>query len=259
MLKHLTIIISCIISAWVIPLQTAAQTSDSEEQSGSIASNPLASISKIDLIWEYTKDRSTDTHDMSIEGSSLVHPNLRLDYELHYFITNNTGSTEQDFETLRIRPVYFFGHDKLNEDWNIKFGIGVEWRLDFSNSEKGIGTGSDQIAPTLGIQFASKRQGLYVTPLLKHFKSYNKANNVNKTEFRLVFDKVLQNEKWVKLDTRVTYDYKKDIIPAKVELEVGKMFTSHYGFFINGLSGLGGERPFDWGVNAGFRFVPHAT
>ena len=37
----------------------------------------------------------------------MLTPNLKLKYELHYWDTDVTGSSESDWESLHLKPIYF--------------------------------------------------------------------------------------------------------------------------------------------------------
>ena len=41
------------------------------------------------------------------------------------------------------------------------------------------------------------------------------------------------------------------ILPASAEVQLGKMFTPSFGTYVDGLLGIGGDRPYDWGVGVG--------
>ena len=43
-------------------------------------------------------------------------------------------------------------------------------------------------------------------------------------------------------------------IPATAEVHLGKMFSPSFGVYMDGLFGIGGDRPHDWGVGVGVRF-----
>ena len=81
------------------------------------ASNPLAAVNNVDLRWKYTSADPGGTHDIFIAGAYMVLPVLKLQYELHYKFTDITGSDENEFEKLVIRPIYFPLQKKLNEKW----------------------------------------------------------------------------------------------------------------------------------------------
>ncbi len=83
------------------------------------ASNPLAAVNNVDFRWQFTSADAGDTHDVFIDGAYMVLPELKLKYELHYKFTDVTGSDENDFEKVVIKPIYFPSQTKLNEDWGL--------------------------------------------------------------------------------------------------------------------------------------------
>jgi hypothetical protein len=77
---------------------------------------------------------------------------------------------------------------------------------------------------------------------------------VNTTAFRLIAIQSLPNAFWGKLDAIVPVEWENDnAVPATAEVQLGKMFTSSVGMYVDGLFGVGGDRPYDWGVGVGFR------
>ena len=64
---------------------------------------------------------------------------------------------------------------------NTNWLVGAEWIVDFGNEDKGIGSGSDQIAPLVGVAFV--RGGTVLVPLVQHFVEYD-GPDVNQTAFR---------------------------------------------------------------------------
>ncbi len=77
------------------------------------ASNPLAAVNNVDLRWQFTSADAGDRHDVFVDGAYMVLPELKLKYELHYNFTDVTGSDENDFEKLVIKPIYFPFETKL--------------------------------------------------------------------------------------------------------------------------------------------------
>jgi len=114
------------------------------------ASNPLASVNNTDLRWQYFDLDGPYRNDYFIDGAYMLTPKLKLKYELHYWETDVTGSSESDWESLHLKPIYFPKQGEWGA-WKYKLAIGAEWIVDFGNEEKGIGSGSDQIAPLVGI------------------------------------------------------------------------------------------------------------
>jgi hypothetical protein len=129
----------------------------------------------------------------------------------------------------------------------------VEWILSFDNEDKGIGSGSDQIAPLFGIALMPGG-GLVLVPLVQHFVEYD-GPDVSQTAFRLIAIQSLPNKFWGKLDAKVPVDWEHDnALPATAEVQIGKMFTPGFGVYVDGLVGIGADRPYDWGIGLGARF-----
>ena len=163
------------------------------------------------------------------------------------------GIQRNDFESLHLKPIYFPENwvGKLGA-WKYKVAIGGELIIDFGHAEEGIGSGSDQIGPLVGV--ALVRGDTVLVPLVQHFVDYD-GPDVNTTAFRLIAIQSLPNKFWGKLDAKVPVDWENDNeIPATVEMQLGKMFSPSLGTYVDGLIGIGGDRPYDWGVGVGVRF-----
>ncbi len=214
------------------------------------ASNPLAALNNTDARLQYFSLDGPKRNDYRLDGSYVLTPKLKFVYELHYWDTDVTGSSENDWESLHIKAIYFPKRGKVGT-WKYKSAIGVEWIADFGNEDKGIGFGSDQIAPLVGV--ALVRGGLVLIPLVQHFVEYD-GPAVNTTAFRLIAIQALPNKFWGKLDAKVPVDWEHDnIIPATAEVQLGKMFSPSFGIYGDGLFGIGSDRPYDWGVGVGVR------
>ena len=103
------------------------------------ASNPLASVDNTDLRWQYFDLGGSDRNDFYLDGSYMLTPKLKLKYELHYWDTDVTGSSENDWESLHLKPIYFPKQGEWGA-WKYKLALGVEWIVDFGNEDKGIGS-----------------------------------------------------------------------------------------------------------------------
>jgi hypothetical protein len=181
----------------------------------------------------------------------MLNPKLKLKYELHYWDTDVTGSSKNNWESFHLKPIYFPTQGKIG-DWKYKLAIGAELIVDFGNEDQGIGSGSDQIAPLVGV--ALVRGGTVLVPLVQHFVEYD-GPNVNQTSLRLIGIQSLPNKFWGKLDAKIPVDWADDnAIPATVEVQLGKMFSPAFGLYADGLVGVGGDKPYDWGVGVGMRF-----
>ena len=79
--------------------------------------------------------------------------------------------------------------------------------------------------------------------------------DVNTTAFRLIALQALPNNFWGKLDAIVPVDWEHgNAVPSTAEVQIGKTLTSSFGVYVGGLIGIGGDKPYDWGVGLGLRF-----
>lgn len=232
---------------------TEAVEAIEEEAVGAAGSNPLASVSKLDLEWEFTKPGGYHVSNLVAKGSVMLHEKVKFNYEFHYAVTDVTGKTENDWKSLNLKPIFFISDYKLSDTWGMRLATGGELILDFNNAEKGIGTGSDQIAPLLGFAFMNFKTKTVLIPLVQHFESYENST-ISQTAFRLIGLQPLPNQFWLKLDAKVPYDWENEAVPINSEFEAGKMLSQSVGIFAKALVGIGNDRPFDWGVTGALRF-----
>ena len=218
------------------------------------ASNPLAAVNNTDLRVQGRFDGSTDTFDYYIDGAYMVTPKLKLKYELHYLSTDVTGSTEHDFEKLSLKPIYFPTEGKLNDSWAYRLAVGVEAIIDLGDTDKGIGMGSDQIAPLFGAAFANPETRWTLIPLVQHFADVNGDTDISQTSARLIAIHPFGDANWVKFDLKLPYDWENDALPATAEIQLGNNINEGRAFYVDGLFGLGSDRPYDFGLGLGLRF-----
>ena len=131
----------------VMTVQSSVATEEQAQKSEN-ASNPLAAVNNTDVRVQYF-DLADDAerYDFYVfDGSYMVNPKLKLKYELHYWNTDITGSSEKDWESFHLKPIYF-AKQGIWGQLKYRLAVGFEWIYDFDNAEKGIGSGSDQLAP----------------------------------------------------------------------------------------------------------------
>ncbi len=218
------------------------------------ASNPRAAVNNVDLRWQYTSSDVRDRHDVFVDGAYMLLPVLKLKFELHYNFTDVTGSDENDFEKVVIKPIWFPFEKKLNENWGLRAAVGFDWTVEFGNEDKGIGVGADTIAPFVGSAFAHLPSGLVLIPLLQHFVSYNGDTDVSQTAARLIALKPFGKGYWAKLDAKIPYDWENEGWPINAEIQVGYNFGPSWAIYADGLVGIGSDRPYDAGAGLGLRF-----
>jgi hypothetical protein len=221
---------------------------------GAAGSNPLASVSVLDLTWQYknTPERK-HVNDIYAKGSTMLHPRLKLSLELHYWDTNASGSSENDWEQLSVKPIFFVKDMPLDDAWGMRIAAGLEYIHDFDNDDKGIGAGADQIAPLLGFAFMNRESKTVLIPLVQHFEDVESGADIRQTAFRVIALQPLDAGMWAKADVKVPRDWENETWPATGEFELGKMLTDDMGVFAQGLIGIGGERPMTYGAAIGLR------
>lgn len=248
------VILAVIAGLFFTPYPSLAQTEEQQPKGeGKNASNPLAKVKAIDFKWQYFDLDGPHRNNFFIDGSFMAHPKVKIKYELHYWETDVTGSSESDLEKIDLIAI-FFPKDGKWGPIKYRLAVGIDWILDFGNDEKGIGSGSDQLAPFVALAIPAGR-GLNLIPLVQHFVEYT-GDDVNQTAFRLIAIQSLPNGMWAKLDAKVPVDWEHDnAIPATGEIQIGKMFTRSFGVFVEGLVGIGADRPYEYGTGIGARFV----
>jgi len=250
-----TIRTSSILALIMSTAFSSAYGGDDPVEDGPNASNPLAAVTNMDFRAKYFDIDGDDIRrDYYLDGATMATPNLKLKYELHYWNTDVTGSGEKDWESFHLKPIYL-PPSMVGQigDWKYKLAVGGEVIVDFDNDDKGIGSGSDQIAPLLGV--ALNQGNLTMIPLVQHFTEIS-GPDVNNTSFRLIFLQTFpDSDIWLKLDNKVPVDWENDNeIPASIELQLGKNFSPALGSYVDALVGVGGDRSYDWGVGAGLRY-----
>jgi len=246
------LIFFCAASTLISLYATSAFADEQERQEN--PSNPLAAVSNLDVRAKYF-DLGDDfeRYSYALEGATMLSPKLKLKVELHYWDTDVTGSSEHDWEKLLVKPI-FFPKEGVWGDLRYRLAVGLEWTHDFDNEDKGIGGGSSTLAPFVGLALAISEETTLI-PLLQHDLSYD-GNSVNMTSLRLIGMHSLPQQMWLKLDAKMPIDWQHDEeIPASAELQWGKMFTQKYGAYVDGLVGVGGDRPYDYGFGIGVRAI----
>ncbi len=218
---------------------------------GENASNPLAKVKNTDLRYQYLDLDNGRVNDLFIDGAFMALDNLKIKYELHYWETDISGDSENNLESATLKGIYF-PTDGAWGDVKYRVALGLEWLVDLGEQDKGIGSGSDQLAPLAGI--AMEIGGTTWIPLVQHFFDYS-GEDVSMTAFRLIAMKPLPQQMWLKLDAKVPIDWEHEqAVPATAELQFGKSINKSVGVYVDGLVGIGADRPYDWGVGTGLRF-----
>jgi len=233
----------------LISISLAAAT---EEGEGENASNPLAKVRNTDMRWQYLDLDGGHVNDLFIDGAFMASDSLKIKYELHYWETDITGNSEYDWESLTLKGIYFPTEGAWG-DLKYRVAIGMDWILDLGDQDQGIGSGADQIGPFVGLALALP-EGTTLIPLVQQFLDYS-GEDVNTTAFRLIAMRSLPQQMWIKLDAKLPIDWEHDdAVPATAELQLGKHINQYIALYVDGLVGIGCDRPYDWGVGTGIRF-----
>ena len=220
------------------------------------ASNPLAKVKNTDLRYQYFDLDDGRINDAFIDGAFMAHDTLKIKYELHYWETDLSGSSETGLESSTIKAIYFPYETKVEGRPYVGYrvALGLDWIVDLSDDDKeAIGSGSDVLGPFAGIAMAYE-SGLTFIPLIQYFTEYD-GDPVDQIALRVITLQPLPEKKWLKLDAKLPVDRENDnAIPATVEVQLGKTFREGLGAYVDLLAGVGSDRPYNWGLGAGVRF-----
>ncbi len=179
---------------------------------GENASNPLAAVTNTDLRFKYL-DLTDDlgrVNDFFVDGAFMVNPKMKIKYELHYWETNVTGTSQSGLETAILKAIYFPKEGIRDNGVKYRVAVGLDLIVDFGNHDKGIGLGADQIAPFAGIALGLP-SGMTVIPLVQQFLSVS-GEDVNITAARVIALQPLPMQMWLKADVILPYDWETDTI-----------------------------------------------
>lgn len=219
------------------------------------ASNPLAAVNSTDLRVQPTTSDTRDKVDVWIDGAYMITPRFKLKYELHYNFTDISGTDQHGIERLNIKPLYFPREGTLSGNWSYRTVVGAELILDLGETSKGTSAGADQIAPLFGASFSNGSSGLTLIPLFQHFVSYNGSTDISQSSVRLIAIQPFGDANWIKLDAKIPYDWENNLWPATAEIQVGRNFSKKIALYGDVLVGLGTDRPYDYGLGVGLRFI----
>lgn len=217
-------------------------------------SDPLATVNNTDFRFNTKAIGDSDLRDFSVEGSYMARPDIKLKYELHYSATDISGSHQNDFESVSAKAIYFPSQTEFNDTWGVKTAVGLEWIVDLGEAAKGIGSGSDLLAPFLGLSFSNSESGLTVVPLIQHYEAY-KGEDLSQTSIRLIAIQPFAEAYWAKFDLKLPYDWGTEIWSPSAELQLGYNIKPGLAAYTDFLVGIGENRSFDRGIGLGLRFT----
>ncbi len=234
---------------WV---RAAEPVGDAQETAPENASNPLAKTRNTDVIGSgFRVDDGVDLATGAVEGAFMARDDLKVKYEAHYWRLETAGPSSSGWESFTLKGIWFPKEGRRG-GWGYRLALGLDWVLDGGNSDSGIGTGSDQLAPFAGVALAP-RAGTTIIPLIQHFESYN-GEPYSLTAARVIAMQALSQGWWLKLDGVLPVDWENDReVPATVEVQLGKALSRNVSLFGNAHAGIGSDRPYDFGFGFGLR------
>lgn len=219
------------------------------------ASNPLAKVKNTDLRWQYLdlRDGESSVDDYFIDGAFMANPKLKIKYELHYWETDVTGSSESDWESALIKLIYFPKEGIADSGMKYRLAVGADLIYDFDNQDQGIGMGADQFGPFVGVALGLQN-GWMVIPLIQHFTEIG-GSDLDITAARVIALKGMPARKmWFKADFKFPYDWDAETTPWQGELQLGINVNPSLALYVDALGGITDDRVFDWGAGIGIRF-----
>lgn len=152
-----------------------AEVLEEEAEIGAAASDPTASKNFQDFRYRYFDlDGGGHRHNYEAEGSIVFHPRFKLTHQLIGVSVDRDGKSETDPQELSLKPISLtpfrpFGVDAV-------FALGGEWLKDLGRVRKGTGTGTDQIAPLIGVGWKCTEID---TLMVQYFHSYRENDQVD--------------------------------------------------------------------------------
>ena len=238
----------------------AEEEAEEEGVAGAAASNPTAAVNYQDIRYRYFDLRNgRQKHSFETEGAFVLHPRLKLTNELRGNYTDRGGSWEADVEELKLKAISLT--DMMPFGVKAKFALGLEWLKDLGDFDEGTGTGSDQLAPLVGVGWLPTERDFVIT-LLQYFHSYDESSNaptVRVTGPRLIYIRAIpQIQGWAKVDYKMAIDHKRsDDFTSTLELQVGTMFNRRIGMYAEFLVGndILDTRAYDFGAGLAVRLM----
>jgi hypothetical protein len=245
---------------YIASAQAQQEPSSEGDGGGAAASDPTAGVNYLDIKPRYLDlPHGNEESVLEVEGVYAFSPSFTVKYEIIGTRTNRTGDWETGFREFKLRPLYL--HPIKPFGIKAKFGVGGEWFKDLGKTRDGTGTGTDQIAPLIGIGWLPTDKEFIVT-LVQYFHSYDEDDGVDEvraTGPRLIYIRSLPSiNGWGKADLRTRIDHEDDNdFTQTLELQLGTMVSDRIGLFGEVFVGdsVLDTNDFNMGIGVGLRFL----
>ncbi len=225
---------------------------------GAAASDPTAGVNYLDIKPRYFDlTEGNEESILEVEGVYAFSPSFTVQYEIIGTRTNRAGDWETGFRELSLRPLYI--HPIKPVGIKAKVGLGAEWFKDLGKTRDGTGTGTDQIAPLMGIAWLPTDNDFIIT-LVQYFHSYDEDDgfdDVRATGPRLIYIRSLPPiNGWGLIDLKTSIDHEDDNdFTQTLELQLGTMVSDRIGLFGEMFVGdiVLDTDAYDWGIGVGLR------
>ncbi len=254
---------TAILVTWLIgsvlgaPVWAQEEAGDGGAGGGAAASDPTAAVNFQDLRYRYFDlGRGRESHSFETEGGYAFNPRFKITNKLIGVNTDRGGSYETDFQLFTLKAIHLTPMKPFGI--NAKFAVGGEWLKDLGDFDKGTGSGTDMIAPLVGVGWLPTDKD-YVITLVQYFHSYSEdsgAGKVRQTGPRLIYIRAIPDIRgWAKADWKGVIDHENDEeFSSTIELQLGHMFTRRIGIYGEFLSEIDSDE-YDWGVGLGLRIM----
>jgi hypothetical protein len=140
----------------------------------------------------------------------------------------------------------------------MRVAAGLDLGFDTASAQL-LGSGKYTIRPLFATVFYPTDWFTIVIPFVKYQRSYvgdDARPDVNNLEFETDFQFDLPARWWTELQSKVRIDFDdSNRVGWSMEAEVGRMLTKHIGLWIHPGVGMAGKKPYDFSIEAGFRYL----
>ncbi|MEE8147382.1 MAG: hypothetical protein V3T24_07265 [Longimicrobiales bacterium] len=245
-----------LVAGPLAPHEAAAE--DDLETGGAAASDPTASVNFMDFGFQYFDLPGGNLRRVyRAEGGLMLRPYFKLVPKVEYWDTNAAGRSESHMSLLSLKGIFLRPGPDVGP-FKTRFAAGMEWIKDFGRFTDGTGTGTDQIAPLLGVAWVGPQT--FIVTLVQYFNSYSTestAPDVDLTGPRLILiQKIPLIRGWLKLDNKFSIDHEDNHHTTNLlETQLGTMLSPRIGLYAEFLLRTGGKEPYNWGAGAAVRVM----